>query len=277
MSFQLQIANFDHPDLGLVVGLPDQKVRDVLTSDRAAINLARSLVARFDKIEGNKYYRYLGDNRFYVDFEETDPSITGIINDFLLHGEYEPATTALVKDVVKEGMVCMDIGASIGYFTLLLGKRVGKLGKVYSIEATSNQFPYLRRNIEANGLENVEAYNIAAWDREELIHINANAQQKTDVQGKALDSIFRTNEPIDFIKMDIDGSEPKALLGLEETIKRSPNLKMVIEYYPKYIEKLGLNPQDVLDFLDKYFTYDKIEGDLSSESYCNLYCTRKES
>lgn len=51
------------------------------------------------------------------------------------------------------------------------------------------------------------------------------------------------------------------------------SLKMVIEYYPKYIERLGLNPQEVIDFLDTYFTYEKIEGDYGGE-YWNYFCVR---
>ena len=65
--------------------------------------------------------------------------------------------------------------------------------------------------------------------------------------------------------MDIDGSEPRALKGLIKTFERNPQLKMVIEYYPKCIEELGNNPDDMLAILDKYFTYQRIPGDYNDE------------
>ena len=74
--------------------------------------------------------------------------------------------------------------------------------------------------------------------------------------------------------MDIDGSEPRALKGLIKTFERNPQLKMVIEYYPECIEKCGNNPQDMMDILDKYFTYEKIEGDYT-DTYWNYICKRK--
>lgn len=274
-GFQLKIGNLDLPELGLTIGVPAPKVKEVMENGDAAISLARALLAPFEHMSGTKYYRMSEGSRFVFDADEKDLSLHEIVGDFLMHGEYEPHTTALVKEIVKPGMICLDVGASIGYFTILLAKLAGVSGKVYSIEATKNQFPRLLENINANGLTNVEAHNIAAWGKEDTIHINSNAGQIDNVPAKALDSIFIVNEPVDFIKMDIDGSEPEALKGLEETIKRSPHLKMVIEYYPKYIERLGLNPKDVTDFLDKYFTYEKIEGDLGSKDYWNYICVRK--
>lgn len=272
MNFKFQVLNMDIPELNITVGCPQEKSKEIMESDDAAINLARCLVAEYKKTNKKaEYLRKMGGSWFYINFNEPDKAIQQLLIDHMLHGEYEPHTTKLIKEIIKPTDICLDVGASIGYFTLLLA-RLSK--KVYAIEATYNQFPYLIRNIQENEYVNVQAYNIGAWDKEEDIKINSNAGDIGVIHGKALDDII--TEPLDFIKMDIDGSEPKALLGLEKTIQNSPNLKMVIEYYPKYIERLGLNPQDVLDFLDKYFTYTKIEGDFSGQNeYWNYYCIRK--
>ena len=74
--------------------------------------------------------------------------------------------------------------------------------------------------------------------------------------------------------MDIDGSEPWALKGMEETIRNSPNLIMVCEYYPKYIEMAGGSVKEYDEFLDRYFTREVISGDYG-DGYWNLLCRRK--
>ncbi len=273
MSFLFPIINEQFPKIQITVGSGDEKVKEILENDDAAINLARCLVAEFEPVNEDlgQYYRISQGSRFFVDFNERDPALHQIMQDFMLHGEYEPHTTKLVKELVKEGDVCLDVGASIGYFTLLMAK---KAALVVAVEATKNQATRIARNVDANKLKNVALYNVGAWSSEKEITINANASQTEKAHAQTIDSLIGV--AVDFVKMDIDGSEPEALKGMEETIKRSPNMKMVIEYYPKYIRKLDLNPQDMLDFLDKYFTYVRIGGDFEGEEYYNLLCTRRK-
>ena len=79
---------------------------------------------------------------------------------------------------------------------------------------------------------------------------------------------------VDFIKIDVDGVEPKVLRGLTRTIERSPSLKMVIEYYPEYIRNAGCNPEECMEIINKYFTYEVIPGDYSDGCW-NYFCQRK--
>jgi hypothetical protein len=81
-------------------------------------------------------------------------------------------------------------------------------------------------------------------------------------------------EKVDFIKIDVDGPEVKVLRGLTEVFENNKNVKMIIEYYPKYIEGAGDSPEEFLAIIDKYFTYKKIEGDYG-DGYWNLICERK--
>ena|SRR3990167_8027076 len=221
---------------------------------------------------------------------DDNQAIKEIINDYFVHilqnRTYEPETMKVIKDNIKEGDICVDVGASIGYVTLNIAKHMGNTGHLYSYEPTDNQFKYLEKNIEINGFKDkVEAFSLAAWDKEEnnfvrrddesdnknKIQTNAGID-RTKLRGIILDDVLP--EKVDFIKMDIDGSEPRALKGLIKTFERNPQLKMVIEYYPECIEKCGNNPQDMMDILDKYFTYEKIEGDYT-DTYWNYICKRK--
>lgn len=67
---------------------------------------------------------------------------------------FEPTLSEMILQIVKEGDVCMDAGANVGYFTLLLGQQVGKGGRVLAIEAAPGNVAKLIRNVEINGFGN---------------------------------------------------------------------------------------------------------------------------
>lgn len=246
-----------------------------------ALAILSSVVRMQDSFEllvdsnDNPNYKYkIEDNhKFLIDFSDQDNSIREIIFDLIVRKEYEPETNKIIKEWVKSGDTVVDVGASIGHFTLLLARQVGPEGKVYAIEPTKNQFPYLLHNVGANGYKNVTCINVGASDKEEMEKFQVNATSRTEpLQGKVLDNILP--DKVDFIKIDVDGSEPKVLRGLIKTFQKNPQLKMVIEYYPKYMKNLGNNPQDMMNILDKYFNYRKIEGDYG-DGYWNYFCERK--
>lgn len=73
----------------------------------------------------------------------------------LVYGEYVQETTEFLKGAIREGMVVADIGANIGYYTLLAAKRVGTSGRVYAFEPDPRCVEILRKNILLNGHSNV--------------------------------------------------------------------------------------------------------------------------
>lgn len=72
-----------------------------------------------------------------------------------IHGIYEPLETELAKKEVKKGNVVLDIGANIGYYTLIFAKLVGEDGKVFAFEPDPTNFALLKKNVEMNGYKNV--------------------------------------------------------------------------------------------------------------------------
>jgi len=181
--------------------------------------------------------------------------------------------------ILKEGMMAVDIGTSVGYFTMLFSKLVGKTGRVISVEQGPMQFQYMSDNVKTNGYEDrVIRYNNAAWNKEEefQLPILGYQNQKWIVKGKRVDDILKENgiEKVDLIKIDIDGAEPWALEGLENTFKNNPDVKMIIEYYPEYIKGAGGSLDKFWEILNKYFTAIRIPGEYR-ETYYNLFCSRK--
>ena len=68
---------------------------------------------------------------------------------------YEPSETKTIKTHVKKGDVVLDIGANIGYYTLIFAELVGEKGKVYAFEPDPTNFDLLRKNVEINGYRNI--------------------------------------------------------------------------------------------------------------------------
>ena len=81
--------------------------------------------------------------------------------------KYEPYETKLILRQAKKSDVVVDVGANIGYYTVLLADKVGKTGKVYAFEPDIISFEILKKNIEANNLKNVVAVNAGVGSKNE--------------------------------------------------------------------------------------------------------------
>jgi len=171
-------------------------------------------------------------------------------------GNYELSETALCRLLVKPGDSVLDIGANIGYYSLLFGCLVTSTGKVTAIEPDAENFKLLQRNIQKNGLDKVvDACQIALGD---VAHISKLYRSEESGGHHRLYSsvccgshFVNVNVDVgdnlnlgelDFVKIDIEGYEPVAMKGLSNTIKQSPNLKVLCEFSPLSIWEAGSSP-----------------------------------
>ena len=168
------------------------------------------------------------------------PNDLGISAELAIFKKHEPIHTQLICQEIKPGMICIDLGANIGYYAILEGKLVGKKGKVICIEPSPTNFSYLKKNIELQQNSNFEAFNFAIGDRDSTVkfqvsdksnwsrvvsefhHEYADQTKTIEVPMKKLDSFLRENpQPkIDLIRMDIEGFEYEASFGMVETLKK---------------------------------------------------------
>ena len=196
---------------------------------------------------------YIGDHRIIM-----RPSFGGklivpstdlsIMPDLILSGHIEPELCKWIQNNVKPGNVCFDVGANIGFITLLLGIQVGASGKIYSFEANPNAYEILLDNIAMNGL-NAEAHNQAIWSEESQILIYcsnrllggssvkdhmANYSDRVDTIVPALSFDTFCSEQaidyIDFLKIDIEGAEYHAFLGMEHLLADKRTGTIVFEF-----------------------------------------------
>src|SRR5205085_1401318 len=75
------------------------------------------------------------------------------------YGTYEPDETDLIKKIIRPEYIVLDIGANIGYYTLLMAKQVKQ---VFAFEPEQRNFELLQKNIDLNKLDNVDPRNVAA-------------------------------------------------------------------------------------------------------------------
>lgn len=178
-----------------------------------------------------------------------------------IFGVYEPVETEIVKAHIKPGDVVLDIGAHVGYYSLLTSKLVGPAGRVYAFEPTPDTFGILSRNLSRNGIRNVTPVHAACGDstRPFALYINPENCGDNHIFGEAdsagppipipmvaVDDYLSPGQCADFVKMDIQGAEDAALRGMERTLTQSPGVRVLAEFWPKALNRAGVEPGNYL-------------------------------
>ena len=178
-------------------------------------------------------------------------------------GIYEPETTLLIERTLNPGDVFLDIGANIGWYTLLAASLVGETGKVFAFEPEPANFALLQKNIALAGYHNVDPMQKAVSDRNQTVTLYLRENNRGShalyagvdsasipVEAVRLDDHLGTYMgKIDLIKMDIEGSEGHALMGMTALLKRNRGVKIIMELSPHALEQSGTPARDVLDML----------------------------
>ena len=183
---------------------------------------------------------------------------------------------------LRPGAVVLDVGANQGAYTLTAAKR-GCF--VYAIEPDPQNVALLRRNIELNGFQDrVQIFEMAVADAPSTLEMHRNPKNYggSSLFGKdgptftvKVDTIDSLDlPPIDVCKVDIEGAETIALSGMAATLKRSTNLKLLVEYS----EWLGKAHADkLLAVLHSHFSSIQVVGGGEITPFCNLWCSRNGS
>jgi FkbM family methyltransferase len=152
----------------------------------------------------------------------------------------------------KKGDIAIDAGANVGIFTVKAAKTVGERGKVIAIEPAKDILKFLKENIEINHLKNVMIIPKGLWDKKakkrlylsdtpgshSLIY-KEHFNNFSEIEVDNLDNLLKSLKlkKVNFIKMDIEGAEIKALKGAKETLKNN-NLVMAIEIHGNRLQNI---------------------------------------
>lgn len=172
-------------------------------------------------------------------------------SDISIKQQYDPINTAFVRKNLNLGDVFVDVGAHVGYFTILASKIVGNNGKVFAFEPCSRNYSVLLKNIEANNLTNVIAVNKAVsnvngvadfynYDPRHWALSSLCPERNKPVQASSLtlfgssrvetirlDKYFDSQKILpDMIKIDVEGAEPEVLDGLGSFLGEIPMMML---------------------------------------------------
>ncbi len=190
------------------------------------------------------------------------------ISCLLAQGFYERIETNVLKYFGNLPGSVIDIGANVGYYSIVLGKLISDNDSLIAIEANSKVFSQLRGNIEINDLnQKVIALNILLSDKESLTQFyepktsgssasslrNLHPAEDTSIESLIsvrLDNIeiVRNLKAISLIKIDVEGAELEVVKGALETITQNSPI-IFIELLRKWSKIFGYHPNEVLDTL----------------------------
>lgn len=184
-----------------------------------------------------------------------------VTRDVLFRGAWEPEETGLLRSLTPAGGVFLDVGANIGYFTLLASRWVGSAGLVYALEPVRATYARLMRNVALNDVTNVRAFKLgaarAAGTAEIALasdagHSHLVAGSDVPACGEAITlttvDAFVARERLqrlDVLKVDVEGADFEVILGASETLAMfRPAVLMEVELLTRF----GTSVDDVKRF-----------------------------
>jgi FkbM family methyltransferase len=213
-------------------------------------------------------------------------------------GVWEPALTDWISRSLKPGDTFIDVGANVGYFSLLAAKLVGNSGHVVSIEALPEIYQTLKNNLAQNDAARVRAVNAAAWDKVEMVPAFSRAghpagtttlvhqwaeqwhlSPSPEVEAKPLSMILRPEEikAARLMKIDVEGAESRVISEMTSWLGETrDDFEVIIEVARSIVEAEGKRLEDLLSLFERFgFQAYRIENDYRTES-CVQSNVRKE-
>jgi FkbM family methyltransferase len=197
--------------------------------------------------------RALGRYKIFVDTGDV-----GLSSHLMLDGYWEMWVTEVIAGLVRPGMVVADIGANLGYFTLLMADLVGPRGRVHAFEPNPSMIDRLRRSLDVNGFAPRAAVHhvaLGARDGERVIFAappgepkNGHIVRCADVEPPAGGAIMETVRldsrqdwrAVEFAKIDVEGAEELVWAGATGLLDAGTLSTVILEFTPaRYADAAG--------------------------------------
>jgi FkbM family methyltransferase len=225
----------------------------------------RALVGPFGAAmpDGTMLVQTLFGNKYYI-----DPLDFVIAPNLITYRQWEADLSALMANAAKPNMLFVDIGANFGYFTCLMGSKIGNSGggRVVAVEPNAAMTALLRRNIAINwSMCPVDVYDCAVSDTPGLVsfHVPRNGASNAsmvpsalpapaidptsiiNVEARRLDDLLADGTSVDLMKIDVEGHELAALRGAERVVAQSVDIKIIMEWSLPQMQFAGYSAADL--------------------------------
>src|SRR5262245_45015353 len=203
---------------------------------------------------GTLLERGLFGHRFVCDVSRTGPQ-----NLLYLIGERYVSEAGLVRSFLAPGMNVVDVGANIGYYTLMFAQVVGPEGRIIAIEPSPENLPELRLNVERNKLRNVEIIPKAVGNAQKGVGLRGGINSGVlrddtapaySVEQDLIDNII--TEPINFMKLDVEGYEGFALEGAQRVLSKYRPI-VFVEIHPVELKQCGWGVSPIVNRLSRIY------------------------
>src|SRR6266487_4280499 len=144
---------------------------------------------------------------------------------------YEPEVNEQITKLLQPGMIMVDVGANVGWYTLLAARAVDASGCVYAFEASPSTVEVLRKNVAASGHSNIKIISKGVTNKAGKVPFfvedasgasslfsSGHEVTRTEVEAISLDEFFQKEDwpPVHLVKIDIEGAEKLALDGMRQ-------------------------------------------------------------
>lgn len=199
--------------------------------------------------------------------EEVPPFVLEMPAKFRYHfleQVYEPASLAFVREYVREGSVCLDVGAHIGYYALTMAGLAGATGRVIAVEPAADNLRFLRANFRRNpppAPVQVIAAAASSSDGTATFHLtgssdshglhphpNTGTRRRVTVPTVRLDGSVRGK--VDFFKVDTEGAEIETLEGMRGLLERGGMAAGLVEWAPQCQRMAGQDVYELPRYLE---------------------------
>ena len=167
----------------------------------------------------------------------------------------------LFKKIIKPGTVVIDIGANVGFYSNYFSKLTGSSGVIHCFEPDALNYKYLEKT--TSSLNNIHLNNKAVTEDDKSLTLytshRLNVDHRTypvneyaksyEVKATSIDNYVNGKYKVDFIKMDIQGAEYPALIGMQKTLQSNPEILLLMEIAPSALKEFGTTPKAIFDFV----------------------------